>query len=204
MAIPQEIRDVKRPTNSIVRETKNGGLYRYMVIERIGCKRVNGKNIPINGSTIGHIINGTYVPGRRKLTERSITYRDWGEYELADKACKSLEAQLLECYDYKDAQKILAIAKIRALRPNAPDYMLTHHYNSSWIAEVMPDLAMDRNSVSKLISSIGKDHAGMVSFMRKRVESFSNDHHLCIDGTVKNYTSSSSMSKASLSRIVKR
>ena len=64
MAIPEEIKRVVRPKNTIIKENKNGGEYRYMVVQRIGCKRVNGKNVPINGSVIGHIIDNAYVEGR--------------------------------------------------------------------------------------------------------------------------------------------
>ena len=57
MAIPQEILEVERPKNTVVYVTSSG---KYGVKKRIGCKRMNGKNIPINGPTIGHIINGEY------------------------------------------------------------------------------------------------------------------------------------------------
>lgn len=198
MAIPEEIRKVKRPKNTIVRENKNGGRFRYMVIERIGCKRENGKNIPINGKTVGHIIDGVYVEGRRKLTDRTITLKDWGEYALFSKMGRSILDELKEVYDIKDAEKMYTIALLRIARPDIPDYMLADAYERSWLSHIMPDTALDKNTVSRLIGNIGRDYAGIVEFMRNRVGRFSEDHHMAIDGTIKNDTSTcNTFSKAS-------
>ena len=61
MPIPQHILDVDRPKNTIViAYGKNKD--RYAVRERVGCKYDNGRRIPVNGGTVGHIIDGTYVP----------------------------------------------------------------------------------------------------------------------------------------------
>ena len=60
MPIPKEILAVKRPKNTIViayGKHKN----RYAVRQRIGCRNVNGRNLPINGPTIGHIVDGQYI-----------------------------------------------------------------------------------------------------------------------------------------------
>ena len=61
MPIPQDILSVPRPKNTIViAYGKDKNL--YAVRQRVGCKRENGRNLPINGPTIGHIIDGVYVP----------------------------------------------------------------------------------------------------------------------------------------------
>ncbi len=198
MAIPEEIRKVERPKNTIVRENKNGGKYRYMVIERVGCKRKEGKNIPINGKTIGHIINGVYVEGRRRLTQRKITLKDWGEYALFTKYGLSILDELKDVYEITDAERMYTIALLRIARPDIPDYMLSDAYERSWLSSIMPDLSLDKNTVSKLISNIGSDYAGIVKFMRNRVSNFADDHNIAIDGTIKNDTSiCNTMSKLS-------
>lgn len=189
MAIPEEIRKVERPKNTIVRENKNGGRFRYMVIERIGCKRKDGKNIPINGKTIGHIIDGVYVEGRRRLTQRTITLKDWGEYALFSKLGLSILEELKEVYDIKDAEKMYAIALLRIARPDIPDYMLADAYERSWLSFTMPGTALDKNTVSRFIGNIGRDYSGIVEFMRNRVRHFADDHNIAIDGTIKNDTS---------------
>ena len=62
MAVPEEIRRVERPTNTVVVDRGGNGPKRYAVVERVGCRRVNGKNRPVDGRTVGHIISGGYVP----------------------------------------------------------------------------------------------------------------------------------------------
>jgi hypothetical protein len=32
----------------------------YAVVERVGCKRVGNRNVPVNGSTVGHIIQPAF------------------------------------------------------------------------------------------------------------------------------------------------
>lgn len=60
MPIPQEILSVKRQKNTIViAYGKNKNL--YAVRQRIGCKSINGRYVPVNGPTIGHILDGRYV-----------------------------------------------------------------------------------------------------------------------------------------------
>lgn len=61
MPIPQNILDVERPKNTVV-IVYGVNKDKYAVRQRIGCKRVNGRNVPVNGPTIGHIIDGKFVP----------------------------------------------------------------------------------------------------------------------------------------------
>ena len=37
---------------------------KYAVKSRVGCKSVNGRKIPIDGPTIGHIIDGAYIANK--------------------------------------------------------------------------------------------------------------------------------------------
>lgn len=198
MAIPEEIKRVARPKNTIIKENKSGGLYRYMVVQRVGCKRVNGKNVPVNGPVIGHIIDDKYVEGRRSVTSREITLKDWGEYAFFEKAGSSVLEELKAVYDYKDAQRMYTIALLRLARPDIPDYMLSDAYERGWLSISMPGIPLEKSSVSKFINNIGLDYAGRIRFMRNRVERFSKDHHMAIDGTIKNDTSiCNSLSNAS-------
>ncbi len=63
MAVPEHIRKIPRPVNTVVSDNGYKGLKRYAVRERKGSKYVSGHNPqPQNGKVIGHIINGRYVP----------------------------------------------------------------------------------------------------------------------------------------------
>lgn len=63
MAVPQSIRSVPRPKNTVVVDSGHEGVCRYAVRERSGMRYgPNGEARPVNGRVIGHICNGIYVP----------------------------------------------------------------------------------------------------------------------------------------------
>ena len=58
MKVPEEIRKVKRPVNTIVEDSGREGPKRYSVRQRGVVKYVPGNNPqPHNGKVIGHIID---------------------------------------------------------------------------------------------------------------------------------------------------
>lgn len=67
MGIPQEIRDIERPPNTVVLPPVKDGS--YPVRERIGCKREKGQNRPVSGCIVGHIINGVFVADDLDIVE---------------------------------------------------------------------------------------------------------------------------------------
>ena len=67
MGIPQEIRSVERPPNTVVLPPGRDGS--YPVRERIGCKREKGQNRPVSGCIVGHIVNGTYIADAPDVVE---------------------------------------------------------------------------------------------------------------------------------------
>ena len=67
MGIPQEIRDIERPPNTVVLPPNKNGA--YPVRERIGCKREKGQNRPVSGCIVGRIINGVFVPDDPDIVE---------------------------------------------------------------------------------------------------------------------------------------
>lgn len=60
MPIPQEILSVERPKNTVV-IAYGKDKHLYAVRQRVGCKNVDGRHVPVNGPTIGHIVDGRYV-----------------------------------------------------------------------------------------------------------------------------------------------
>ena len=61
MKVPEEVRKVSRPANTIVVPYgKNHD--RYAVRSRSGCRYDHGRRIPVNGKIIGHIVDLKYVP----------------------------------------------------------------------------------------------------------------------------------------------
>lgn len=179
MAIPENIRNIARPKNTIVKLIGD----KYAVIERVGCTRKNGKNIPVNGSVIGHIIDNKYVP--KESRKEYITMKDYGDYALFSKLSKSLISELSSCYENDIAKDIYVISLLRAMNPNLKDYQIEESYESSYLSVDMPNLSLSKNKVSSLISQIGKDYSKALLFMQHRVETIDEKNRIAIDGMLK-------------------
>jgi len=186
MPIPKEILAVERPVNSVVYAYGKNKDH-YGVKARIGCKYVNGRNLPINGPTIGHIVDGKYIPVDEKsfLCESSVDLKDWADYQLADTVFSDILDELCEVYNRKDALKIYAIAVLRVCNPGVKDYGLQDAYETGFLSELHPQIPLSKNTVSTCLNDLGKAYSKIVFFMRNRAEKVKIDHHLLIDGTLK-------------------
>lgn len=91
MSVPKEILAVERPTNTVVYITSAGN---YGVKKRVGCRYMNGRNVPVNDPTVGHIIGGKYVPIAKKDTSSlAPTLLDWADAQL----CEELSPRSRRC-----------------------------------------------------------------------------------------------------------
>ena len=61
MMVPENIRNVQRPPNTVVVNTGNVGPKQFPVRERNGGTVINGRYHPHNGRVIGHIYNGEFI-----------------------------------------------------------------------------------------------------------------------------------------------
>ena len=188
MPIPNEILAVERPTNTVVIVYgKNKNL--YAVRKRTGCKNVNGRHIPINGPTIGHIMNREYVPmddnRPADVSASPVDLKDWANAALCDRLFKSIQDELLPVYSRQDVMKLCCISLLRVCNPGIRDYELKEAYETSFLSELYPGMALSKNTVSTFLNDLGKTSSRITQFMRKRADSVSMDHHLLIDGTLK-------------------
>lgn len=175
MPVPKELLEVHRPKNTICKMIGK----KCAVIERIGCKRVNGKNIPQNGHVIGHIINGQYVPKVKQTLE--ITLKNYADFIYADKVGKDILNELKEVYG-AFAIKIYVIAILRVLNPKLSDYQIEDEYEESFISEAYPNLALSKSVISKFIEDLGKDYSKALLFMSNRVDKIDEKDLIAIDG----------------------
>lgn len=188
MSIPADIRAVERPKNTVVYAYgKNKD--RYGVKQRIGCVRKNGKSYPVNGPTIGHIVNGQFVPlepeSLKSIHTCEISIKEWAGIQLCVNLCSDLEKELRQFYCQADTNKILAIAILRVTHPGIANYELKDAYDESFLTEFMPYTPLSRNTVCTFLNDLGKACDHIVSFMRERAKRVGIDHHLLIDGTLK-------------------
>lgn len=214
MPIPQSILEVPRPKNTVV-TVYGKNKDKFAVRQRVGCRRVGTRNLPINGPTIGHIIDGKYVPNETqkdknisvsKMAAKSqnISLKDWANISICDGLFRDIQTELCEHYSQDDAMKIYAISLLRVCYPGVKDYELKDFYDSSFLSELYPNIALSKNTVSKFLNDLGKVYSKIVMFMQERTEKVGMDHHLLIDGTLKsNESTINSLSDFSRKAITK-
>lgn len=188
MAVPEDIRKIERPKNTVIYSYgKNKD--KYIVKQRIGCKYKNGRRIPVNGSTVGHIINGKYIPISEnmpsRITSLPIDIKDWAVIILCDLLFNDILNELKTVYCEKDSITIYCIAILRVCYKGIKDCELKEAYDTSFLSELYPDVALSKNTVSTFLNDLGKAFSRIVLFMQNRAEKVKIDHHLLIDGTLK-------------------
>ena len=104
MPIPQDILSVTRPKNTVViAYGKDKSL--YAVRQRVGCRNDNGRHLPVNGPTIGHIIDGVYVPIDQEAPDRvsasPVDLKDWANIVLCDRLFSDIRKELSAVYSHQ-------------------------------------------------------------------------------------------------------
>ena len=193
MAIPKEILAVERPKNTIVvAYGKNKDL--YAVRQRIGCKNVNGRHLPVNGPTVGHIVDYCYVPiddaSPSDISDAPIDMKDWANVVLCDRLFKSILDELSAVYSRQDAVRLYCIAILRVCDAGIRNNELKEAYDTSFLSELYPGVALSKNTVTVFLNDLGKTASRIVQFMCNRTAAVGIDHHLLVDGTLKSDESS--------------
>ena len=193
MATPKDILAVKRPKNTIV-VTYGKDRNLYAVRQRVGCRRVGGRNIPVTGPTIGHIRDGKYIAladERPKAASvgSTVDLKDWADIALCEKCFAGMLDELCEVYRPEDALKFYCIAVLRVCNPGIKDYELAEHYANSFLSVIHPGVALSKNTVSTFHKNAGKSLSMIVRFMRNRAATIGEGDHILVDGTLKTNTS---------------
>ena len=168
MPIPQDILSVPRPKNTVViAYGKNKSL--YAVRQRIGCRNDNGRHLPVNGPTIGHIIDGVYVPIDQETLERvsasPVDLKDWANIVLCDRLFSDIRKELFDVYSQADLMKLYCISILRVCDPGIKNYELKEAYETSFLSELYPGIALSKNTVSTFLNDIGKAVSKIVRFI---------------------------------------
>lgn len=191
MGVPTEIRQVKRPRNTVVVDRGENHFLRYAVRERAGTVCKPGHNPqPRNGRTIGHIINGTYVPvGPTRMTKKSPEWLSYGFSALVESQSRDILKDLLNVFHPCDAYKIMTIAMLKIVHPGITHHILSQHYNRTFTKVFYPNVCLSSNTVSNFIQFLGKNIEKCKEFYKIRIDAVCSTHHIAIDGTLKQNTS---------------
>lgn len=193
MAVPADIRAVPRPVNTIVDDSGHDGPKRYAVRQRGATKYVaNGNPQPRNGKVIGHIIDHKYVPlpdGQETKQAVEPDMLSYGASALVKSVTNDLFYDLLAVYDPSDVYAMMAIATLKVIRPSITASRMSTHYNRTFVCRDYPGAPMSRNSIGKLFQRIGMDGNKRRQFYQLRLKQTAADHHIAIDGMLKQDTS---------------
>lgn len=185
MGVPEFIRQVPRPSNTVVADNGGSSPLRYCVRERKGSvTNQHGKSMPINGRVIGHIINGAYVPLIASLPRQG-QFLSYGAAALANSVSADLMTDLLQCFHPAEALDILVIALLRVLRPHITARRYTSEYECSYVSVWYPTAHLSKNKVSDLLIKLGMNKDRRTDFNILRLAHVCEEHHIAIDGTLK-------------------
>lgn len=190
MSVPANIRKVPRPVNTIVIDNGKDGPNRYAVRERSGTKYVPGGNPqPRNGKVIGHIVDGKYVPNKTVTAATGADMLSYGSSAFVHSVSEDLLDELLQVYPAKDAFTIMAIASLKVIRPRITANRMRTHYDRTFISRFYPGLALSPNTISSFLQKLGQDGNKRRQFYQTRAHAIMEEHHVAIDGTLKQDTS---------------
>lgn len=189
MPVPEHIRRVPRPVNTIVSDNGGFSALRFCVRERKGSRtNANGKSMPVNGRVIGHIINDVFVPLNEPL-QRQPQFLSFGSAALANSVTDDLLADLLHCFHPAEAFDILVMALLRVLRPHIKAKRYVSEYECSYLSVWYPAVSLSKNKISDLQIKLGMNKDKRTEFNKLRLEQVCAEHHVAIDGTLKQDTS---------------
>lgn len=189
MSVSENIRRVERPKNTIVEDSGREGVNRYSVRARSGVKYIkNGNPQPGNGRVIGHIINERFVPITDKMSDKpdSLSY---GASAMAKSVSDDIFDDLLAVFPANESAMIMAIAMLKVLRPGIAANRYSTHYSRTFVSKYYPNVALSKNTVGLLFKKLGMDGKKRKDFYSARITRVSSDHHIAIDGTLKQDTS---------------
>lgn len=190
MAVPEEIRAVPRPVNTIVDDSGTNSPKRYAVRQRASSKYVPGGNPqPKNGKVIGHIIDYKYVPLAGTTASDGPDMLSYGASALVKSVSGDLLSDLLKIYPVNEAYSIMAMATLRVIKPKVTLGRMSTHYRRTFVCKDYPGAAMSKNTLGSLLQKLGQDGNKRKEFYQLRIASVAADHHIAIDGTLKQNTS---------------
>lgn len=195
MQIPQEIKAVERPKNTVVRNYFG----KYKVVKRT-CKNINKKPTPVDKEIVGEIIDFKFVPydlpipvGTRKKNvkkqaDENVDIKDYGNIALFTNDSNDILDDLRKHFDETVALKLYVIAILRCSYPKAVNRDLKHYYETSYLSEMFKKVGLSESLLPDFFESVGRHYSAIEKFMIDRLKRFSGRIQI-IDATLKSYNS---------------
>ena len=186
MGVPEEVRRVPRPKNTVVVENKEDGPRHYAVRARAGVAYVKGGNPrPINGNVIGHIYEGRFVPVSQKPGADGPSALSYGSAALVRRESGDILDDLMETMDIGYAVMAYVAAMLKVVKPGIKSKRMSTEYARTFACVWHPGLPMSKNSMTELYRRIGMDETVRAEFAGRRLARVSETGHLVVDGMLK-------------------
>jgi len=185
MGVPEQIRKVERPINTVVVETGKEGPKQYSVLERSRVVYRKGKHpSPRNGKVIGHIYEGAFVPLVKKSKDQMPEMLSYGTAALIMDVARDILDDLCKVYPIDEACSIFVTAALRVIKPKITNNRLSTHYARTFISKFIPGVHISKNTICDLLQTIGKNRSRRFEFYNARIKSVAENNHIAIDGTL--------------------
>ena len=199
--VPDDIKSVDRPKNTVVVDTGSSGGRRYAVRERAGYKMTAGNNPgPRNGKIIGYICSGRFIPKSEFINDVSKNTSErlqYGAAAFVHATCADIYSDLLECFTVEDANRIFTIASLRVTNPGIACNRYASKARMSFISKLYPCIGLSKNSITQLLENLGKAPTRLKDFYALRLNNVAESSNLMIDGVLKQDTGDNTLSMPS-------
>lgn len=182
MGVPENVRKITRPKNTIVYTIRDGV---YGVRERAGTNYAPGGKVrPINGKVVGHIIDNKFIPIVEPVLNIPM-FLSYGSSALIKKFSNDIYEDLLKIYPINETKEIMSIASLKVIKPSIKCSRYSNEYERTYISIYYPDCHLSKNSINSLLSRIGMDSEKREKFYQSRLSRTPESHQIAIDGTLK-------------------
>lgn len=113
----------------------------------------------------------------------------YGASALVKSVTQDLVADLLAVYPAENVYPIMAMATLKVIKPSITGKRMATHYNRTFVCRDYPGATLSQNSIGKLLQLVGQDGARRKEFYQRRLLTTAVNHHIAIDGSLKQDTS---------------
>ena len=167
MSVPEDIRAVPRPTNSVVFNSGSNGPKQYSVRMHNGYKHVEGKpSQPTFGPVIGYIINHQFVQCVQPTKLDVPEIASYGSSALVYSVAEDLYQDLLKVYQPNEALTLMALAGVRVVKPHVSNARAAKEYRSTFLQVYYPKAALSENTIGKLLEAVGENQTKQAEFYK--------------------------------------
>lgn len=158
MAVPEDIRAVPRPVNTIVDDSGRDGSKCFAVRQSASSKYMPGGNPqPRNGRVIGHIIDHRYVSVSSPTALGDVDMLSYGVSALVRAVTGDLFSNLLDVFDAGKAYVIMSMATLKMVKSRITANRMSTHYRCTSVCRDYPGALLSPNSVTDLRQRNGQD-----------------------------------------------